>query len=140
MNVFYTLPLALVLLNLVACGAGSTAGDLSVNDLSIIAPENNNTEPDNANTKQNASITLSWTPPTENTDMTGLNNLAGYKIYFGTSPDKLSVLAEVDAGLSDYVIENDQRIQTGVTYYFGITAITYAKTESSMSNIVSKGL
>src|SRR5262249_43353816 len=31
------------------------------------------------------SATLTWTPPTQNTDGSALNNLAGYKVYWGTS-------------------------------------------------------
>ena len=31
------------------------------------------------------SMTLSWTAPTENTDGSQLNDLAGYKLYYGTS-------------------------------------------------------
>ena len=29
---------------------------------------------------------LSWTRPTQNTDGKALNDLAGYRVYFGTSP------------------------------------------------------
>ena len=31
------------------------------------------------------SATLSWTPPTQNMDGTPLTNLAGYRVYWGTS-------------------------------------------------------
>src|SRR5690606_39089874 len=30
------------------------------------------------------SVTLSWTPPSENEDGSALTNLAGYRIYYGT--------------------------------------------------------
>ena len=34
-------------------------------------------------------VTLSWTPPTQNVDGSYLTDLAGYNIYYGTHPDKL---------------------------------------------------
>ena len=30
------------------------------------------------------SMSLSWTPPTQNTDGSALTDLAGYKLYYGT--------------------------------------------------------
>src|SRR4029453_5899928 len=38
----------------------------------------------------NGSATLSWTPPTRNTDGTTLTNLPGYRIYYGTSSGSLT--------------------------------------------------
>ena len=81
------------------------------------------------------SATLSWTPPTQNTDGSTLTNLQGYRIYYGTSSSALSKTIDVSgAGMSRYVVES---LAAG-TYYFAIKAITTAGAESSMSNVVSK--
>jgi hypothetical protein len=79
--------------------------------------------------------TLSWTPPTQNTDGTSLTNLAGYRIYYGTSSSALTQMVQVNtAGVSSYVIEN----LTSSTYYFAVRAYTSAGGESSNSNLVTK--
>lgn len=44
-------------------------------------------------------ITLKWTPPTTNTDGSTLTDLAGYKVYYGTSPT-MSVNTIKDVGPS----------------------------------------
>jgi Putative Ig domain len=81
--------------------------------------------------------TLSWTPPTQNTDGTTLTNLAGYRIYYGTSSSALTQVVQVNtAGVSSYVIEN----LTPSTYYFAVRAYTSAGTESNNSNVVSKAV
>ena len=123
-------------LNLTACGAGSTAGDLQVNDLQI-----DDTGPGDANLNRSTGVaTISWTPPAENTNNTVLDDLAGYRIYYGTSPDNLSFLIDIGSNLSSFVIENDQRLLTGTRYYFAITAYNSLQVESDMSNIVHKTL
>ena len=82
--------------------------------------------------------TLNWTPPTENTDGTVLDDLTGYKIYYGTSPDALdNIISISNPGLSAFVIEN---LPGNTTYYFVITAINSKGTESSFSNIASKDI
>jgi len=40
-------------------------------------------------TTTTGSATLSWTPPTLNTDGTALTNLAGYRILYGHDPEDL---------------------------------------------------
>jgi hypothetical protein len=64
-------------------------------------------------------VTLAWTPPTENTDGTTLTNLSGYHIYYGTSESNLSQRIEVtNPGLASYVISN----LTPATWYFAVVA------------------
>ena len=58
-------------------------------------------------TSSTGSATLSWTPPTRNTNGTTLTNLAGYRILYGTSPTSLTRTVQVaNAGISRYVVEN----------------------------------
>lgn len=80
-------------------------------------------------------VTLSWTPPTMNTDGTAITNLAGYRIYYGASAAALNVVVEIpNASLSAYQIEN----LTPGTWYFGVKAYNAAGAESALSNIASK--
>jgi len=50
--------------------------------------------------------TISWTPPTQNVDGTALTDLAGYKIYYGTSASALNQAIQVSAGITAYVVNN----------------------------------
>lgn len=89
------------------------------------------------NVVQNSSgaATLSWTPPTQNTNGTSLTNLVGYRIYYGTSSSALTQQVQVaNASLSTYVISG---LTTG-TYYFGVRAYNTAGSESALSNVASK--
>jgi len=83
------------------------------------------------------SVTLSWTPPTQNTDGSPLTNLAGYKIYWGTNQNNLANFATVNnPGLATYVVTS----LTPATWYFQTTALNSQGAESSPSNVASKTL
>jgi hypothetical protein len=78
--------------------------------------------------------TLSWTAPDQNTDGSALTNLAGYRIYYGTSENDLDQMINIsNVGITAYVVDD----LTAGTYYFSIRAYTSAGTESSLSNVVS---
>ena len=78
--------------------------------------------------------TLSWQPPTQNTDGSTVTKLAGYRIYHGTDPANLSSTIQVsNAGLTAYTVAN---LGSG-THYFGISAFTLDGHESDMSSIGS---
>lgn len=78
--------------------------------------------------------TLDWTPPTENSDGTALTNLAGYTVYYGTSPDALTESIKVtNPGLTAYTVSN----LTSGTWYFAVTAYSTAGVESSRTGIIS---
>ncbi|HSC13691.1 MAG TPA: putative Ig domain-containing protein, partial [Gammaproteobacteria bacterium] len=81
------------------------------------------------------SATLSWLPPTTNTDGTPLTNLTGYKIYWGTQQGTYPNSAALnDPGLTSYVVQN---LVPG-TYFFVATAVNGAGAESTFSNVASK--
>jgi hypothetical protein len=82
----------------------------------------------------NGVATLSWTPPTENTDNTPLEDLSGFRIYYGTASGNYSKTVDVDAGLTEYVVEN---LSSG-TWYFVVTAYNSLGIESAPSDEVSK--
>jgi hypothetical protein len=84
-----------------------------------------------SSTTTTGSATLSWTPPTRNTNGTTLTNLAGYRISYGTSPTSLTRTVQVaNAGVSRYVVEN---LASG-RWYFSVRAYTSTGAESAGSS------
>jgi len=85
--------------------------------------------------EQIGAASLTWEPPTTNTDGSTLTNLAGYRIVYGASPTQLTQTIQVaSAGMSSYVVEN---LAPG-TYYFALRAYTSKGVESADSNVVQK--
>jgi hypothetical protein len=81
------------------------------------------------------SATLSWTPPTRNTDGTALTDLRGYKVYWGPAAGSYTNSVTLsNAGLTSYVVSN---LVPG-TYYFVVTAVNSKGAESVFSNAASK--
>lgn len=78
--------------------------------------------------------TLSWTAPTTNTNGSALTDLAGYHIYYGTSPDALNKVVTVSLGSTSYVVEG---LTPGV-WYFAVNSYTSAGIESALSSTASK--
>jgi len=85
--------------------------------------------------EQIGAASLTWEPPTTNTDGSALTNLAGYRIVYGATPTHLTQTIQVaSAGMSSYVVEN---LAPG-TYYFALRAYTTKGAESADSNVVTK--
>jgi hypothetical protein len=83
----------------------------------------------------NGSATVSWTPPTQNTNGSTLTNLAGYHIEYGTSASALTQSVQVaNPGLTSYLVSN---LAPG-TYYFAVAAYNSGGEQSSLSNVGSK--
>jgi hypothetical protein len=81
------------------------------------------------------SATLTWLPPTTNTDGSPLTNLAGYRIYWGTAlGDYPNSTTLSNPGLTSYVVGN---LAPG-TYYFVATALNTTGGESVFSGVGSK--
>jgi len=77
--------------------------------------------------------TLAWSAPTTNVDGTPLTTLAGYKVYYGTTP---GVYTSIVAGnVSSYQIAG---LANGQTYYFTVTAYDTYGIESDFAPVVSK--
>jgi hypothetical protein len=84
-----------------------------------------------------SSVTLSWTAPTLNTNGTSITDLAGYHIYYGTSPTSLSMVLSVNnAAATSQVIGN----LTAGTWYFAIMAINSENVESALSAVLAVDL
>jgi hypothetical protein len=81
------------------------------------------------------SATLSWQPPTSNTDGSPLTNLAGYVVRYGTAPDALDIQVRIDnPGLVTYVVSD----LAPATWYFQVVAFNSVGVESSPSATGSK--
>ena len=81
------------------------------------------------------SATLSWNPPTSNTDGSPLLNLAAYRVYWGTAAGSYpNTVTLNNPGLATYVVEG----LAPARWYFTVTAVNGAGVESSFSNVVSK--
>jgi len=81
------------------------------------------------------SATLSWQAPTSNSNDTPLTDLAGYRIYYGSSPERLSHTVQLKTiGLQTYVIDD---LEPG-TWYFAVRALAANGSESNLSEIVVK--
>jgi len=81
------------------------------------------------------SATLSWTAPTQNEDGSALTDLAGYKIYYGTSQGNYSSEIRIDnPGITTYVVDN----LSPQTYFFVATAFNSSGVESTFSNEATK--
>jgi len=84
----------------------------------------------------NGTALISWTPPTENTDNSPLNDLTGYKIYYGTSPGDYTNTINIDnPGLTSYLVED---LAANTTWYFVMTAFNANNIESAYSEEKSK--
>jgi hypothetical protein len=82
--------------------------------------------------------TLSWLPPTQNTDGSALTDLAGFKIYYGTASGNYTEVITVDnPGISSYLVDS---LPTGFTYYFVMTAMDASGMESEYSTEGSKNI
>jgi hypothetical protein len=79
--------------------------------------------------------TLSWERPRRNEDGSGIVNLAGYFIYYGTDPTKLNGTIRIpDPYVTTYTVDG---LGPG-TYYFRVEAFTAQGIRSSASPTVSK--
>ena len=79
--------------------------------------------------------TLSWNPPTENSDGSALTDLAGYRIYYGRNSNNLDrSIAVSNPGLTRYVVENLPQAR----WYFSMTSVNSGGRESARSATMSK--
>lgn len=81
------------------------------------------------------SATLTWTPPTLNSDGSAATDLTGFRIYFGTNAANLTQSVDVaGATVTSHVITG---LSLG-TYYFAVVAINSLGVLSNRTNVVSK--
>lgn len=83
-------------------------------------------------------IDLSWTIPTTRTDGSHLplSDLAGYRIYMGTTANNLNPLVDLnDETITQYTVDN---LSSSGSYYFAVTAYDTDGMESSLSQVIHK--
>ena len=75
-------------------------------------------------------LTVTWSPPTKNTDGTPLKNLSGYTLLYGTASKTYSTAISIDdATATRYVVRGLPR----GTYYFALSAINSTGRHSVLS-------
>ncbi len=80
---------------------------------------------------------LLWTIPTTNTDGSPLTDLAGFYIFYGSSPSSLTnIIPIANPRQNSYMVNN---LANG-TWYFVVTAYTTQGTQNAPSNVVSKSI
>jgi hypothetical protein len=81
------------------------------------------------------SVTLSWTPPTQNDDGSALTDLAGYEVRYGKDQGNLDRSVQLtNPSLNTYVVES----LTSGTWFFAMRSINTSGTGSVLSNIATK--
>lgn len=81
-------------------------------------------------------VALSWNVPTQTIDGQTLQNLAGYRIHYGTNQNAMVNSIEVpSAGSNSYTVSS---LRAGTTYYFAVRAITADGDESEISNVIAR--
>ncbi len=93
--------------------------------------------------------TISWTPPTQNSDNTELTDLTKYRFYYGPDASSLQAIPELDLADTTGLVtslnfntltDQDKELLTNLlqgnsTHFFAMTAINSQNIESSFSNI-----
>jgi len=80
------------------------------------------------------SVTLSWTPPTENEDGSPLVDLAGYRLRYGLNANSYLNLIDINnPGIVTFRVDN----LVPNTYFFVITAYNSSGMESTFSNVAT---
>jgi hypothetical protein len=83
-----------------------------------------------AATASTRSVSIAWTPPTQNEDGSALTDLSGYKIHYGATSRAYTGSVAVDsAGLTRYELDS---LPTG-TIYIAMTSVNAAGAESDYS-------
>lgn len=81
-----------------------------------------------------SALTLSWDAPTDNTDGSSLNDLKGYKLYYGEKSGTYTAVLDIaNPSLTTYVVQN---LQPG-TYYFALADYNAQGVESALTQEIS---
>lgn len=81
------------------------------------------------------SMSISWSAPTVNTDGSPLTDLAGYRIYYGTTQGVYPNVINIDnSSVNTYLIEN----LLPDTYYLAGTAFNVSGIESDFTSVATR--
>jgi len=81
------------------------------------------------------SATVTWVPPSLNTDGTALTDVIGYRVSYGASAGNLDFFVSVPGGTSTSAVIDG--LNAG-TYYFAVTALNSTGVASAESSVVSR--
>jgi len=127
----------LCLLSLSACGGSSSTSGGSGNGIQSDAP-----------------TSISWIKPTTNTDSSSLSNLFLYRFYYGSTPDSLKMVFEVEANSPKLSTTNGRstleidsldavdlenlvyEVTRNSSHYYAISAVNTANVEGPRSGVV----
>jgi Fibronectin type III domain len=84
----------------------------------------------------NSSVTLSWSPPTRNSDGSSLTNLAGYTLHYGTSSQDYTGSIEITSPTQTSYTVSAGSFPAG-TYYFAISAYNAQQVSSPLTGEVA---
>lgn len=104
-------------------------GNASIPVTLTVAPATTSSSTTTTLTGTSTTATLSWSPPS-------ITNLAGYKVYVGTTSGVYGTPVNV-GNVTSYALSN---LAVGNTYYFVVTDYDTSGTESLFSNEVSKSI
>ncbi len=114
--------LLLLFLIIAGCGGGSGGDSGSSGGITNLG-----------NSGGSGTISLAWDAPTTNSNGSPLTDLAGYRIYYGTSSGLYA--QSVDVGkVTAYTLTG---LTKGQTYFIAIAAYDISNNESGLSNEVS---
>jgi hypothetical protein len=80
------------------------------------------------------SVTVAWEAPTQNTDLTPLTDLAGYKVLFGTTTGALTQSAAINNAAATSA---SIAVPSAGQWYFAVRAVNSKGTESDNSSLVT---
>ncbi len=118
-------------LQITACSTNNPADTIA--DKSISQASETSTTQEDTDITNLAEINLSWAAPSEreNNVPISLSEIAGYKVYYGTSEGSYTNSVYIDNGSADgYSFKN---FSSG-TYYFALTTYDTAGRESTYSS------
>ena len=116
-------------------GSGDAAADGSELNASAMAKKSPRGKGKTDPTTTSGSVTLTWSPPTLNTDGSALSDLAGYRIQYGASNDSLSQFVDVGGASTTSLLVPG--LQRGAMYYFAMSALNASGEASGPTNVVS---
>jgi hypothetical protein len=129
------LTVVVLLAMLSACGIQESTSTGPTSSQNTSVSSNNTPIPSDNATIPSDKINLSWAAPSTRSDGSYLpvSQLAGYRVYMGTSDNNLSPLVDLnDETITHYTVDN---LPAG-SYYFSVSAYDRDGLESGLSQIV----
>jgi len=117
--------------------SGGWSGDKAASGTQTLSSINASTNYTLTCTWNAGAATVSWVPPTTNTDGTALTNLASFRVYYGTSTTSFT-----QTSLVNDITSRETTIGglTPGTWYFKVRAVNSGSIESGDSNVASKAV